>query len=322
VCIVGLCLLQEHPSVGLLAEELLQSSVYSIFAVEQMQYKWYEELVSLLPGAHLGRLQPKAANLKDLVVEAYKKLLSQVEVRVGMQDRHAHMFSLNVSAHCPEASKNTARSRCSNVVFNISVSMSSCPSEREVVGFVRPVGFNESTVVRVRPACACRCGDQQRCGDEPRRSEPNQANCSTVQAPDCRVGGDGGAGHHCSGRGRCVCGKCLCDTSRFGLIHGKYCQLDDFSCPRQHGLICAGRGECILGKCRCMTGWSGESCSCQASAEGCYHGDGLLCSGRGQCICGRCRCDDPQHSGTFCEKCPTCTGACQSHWKCVQCHLS
>ncbi|KAI1902516.1 hypothetical protein AGOR_G00045560 [Albula goreensis] len=263
--------LMEHPSVGLLAEELLQGSIYSIFAVEQMQYKWYEELVSLLPGAHLGRLQPKAANLKDLVVEAYKKLLSQVEVRVGIQDKHAHMFSLNVSAHCPEASKNTARSRCSNVrpnqtvVFNISVSMSSCPSEREVLGFVRPVGFNESTVVRVRPACACRCGDQQHCGDELRRSEPNQANCSTVQAPDCRVGGDGGAGHHCSGRGRCVCGKCLCYTSRFGLIHGKYCQLDDFSCPRQHGLICAG---------------------------------------------------------TFCEKCPTCTGACQSHWKCVQCHLS
>lgn len=33
---------QEHPSVGQLAEKLLENTVYSIFAVDQLQYQWYE----------------------------------------------------------------------------------------------------------------------------------------------------------------------------------------------------------------------------------------------------------------------------------------
>lgn len=40
--IFSLGLLQEHPTIGQLAEKLLENSIYSIFAVNQMQYKWYE----------------------------------------------------------------------------------------------------------------------------------------------------------------------------------------------------------------------------------------------------------------------------------------
>lgn len=33
---------QDHPSVGLLSEKLLDNHIYSVFAVEKQQYQWYE----------------------------------------------------------------------------------------------------------------------------------------------------------------------------------------------------------------------------------------------------------------------------------------
>ncbi|KAG7457453.1 hypothetical protein MATL_G00227260 [Megalops atlanticus] len=322
----------EHPTVGLLAEKLLENSIYSIFAVEQLQYKWYEQLSSLLPGTHLGKLQPKAANLRELVVDAYKKLLSIVEVDVRVQDHQVHRFRVNVTAICPEGSRTKGSNKCSEVrpnqtvLFNISVSMLACPEEEEVLIFIRPVGFNESTLVRVRPTCACRCGQLGECQDEPGQTEPSgtqpsQAPCSsrpeeTERGWDCRPGGAGGRGPDCSGRGSCVCGHCVCENGTLG----RYCQLEDLTCPYRHGLICAGRGHCVAGECRCGTGWG--SCDCPSSSETCLSQDGVLCSGRGSCVCGRCECDDPRGSGDFCEKCPTCEGSCQSHWKCVHCHLA
>uniref|UniRef100_A0A3B5MYJ6 Integrin beta n=1 Tax=Xiphophorus couchianus TaxID=32473 RepID=A0A3B5MYJ6_9TELE len=63
----------DHPSLGLLSDKLLENHIYPIFAVEKMQYQWYEELVKLLPGAILGKLGLfQAPNLIDLVVDAYK----------------------------------------------------------------------------------------------------------------------------------------------------------------------------------------------------------------------------------------------------------
>lgn len=44
----------------------------------------------------------------------------------------------------------------------------------------------------------------------------------------------------CSGRGVCICGKCLCHKIKFGKVYGKYCEKDDFSCPYHHGNLCAG----------------------------------------------------------------------------------
>ncbi|XP_035239297.1 integrin beta-8 isoform X1 [Anguilla anguilla] len=320
--------IMEHPSIGQLAEKLLENSIYSIFAVEQVQYKWYEDLIPLLPGTYLGKLLPKASNLKDLVVEAYKKLLSDVEVEIVIQNNQIHRFWVNITALCPEGSRTQGPSKCSNVrpnqivYFNITIGMKTCLSlegDEEVLVIVRPVGFNETTAVRVRPVCGCRCGQRASCLDGEEGSACDDAGDGPGPVQDCQPAG---AGPECSGRGACVCGKCSCDHSGLGTIHGKYCQIDNFSCPYKQGLSCGGRGQCVLGECLCVSGWTGESCGCPLSTETCLSEDGRLCSGQGRCICGRCQCDDPRRSGQFCEKCPLCNGSCQSHWRCVLCHLS
>ncbi|XP_072562153.1 integrin beta-8 isoform X2 [Paramormyrops kingsleyae] len=312
----------EYPTIGQLAEKLLENSIHSIFAVEHGQYKWYEDLAPFLPGAYVGKLQAKASNLKDLVVEAYKKLLSDVEVEVGVQDQHAHRFWVNVTAVCPTGSAPSGLNKCSGVqpnqtvFFNITIGMKDCPSAPEdVLIFIRPVGFNESSVVRVRPTCHCSCGGQPGCQDELEGPECNEASGDV----GCRLDGTGAV---CSGRGECVCGHCICEASSLGTVHGTHCELDDFSCPYRQGRVCGGRGDCVSAACRCHSGWTGDSCQCPSSTEPCLSPDGRLCSGRGRCVCGRCECDDPWSSGRFCEKCPTCDRSCQSHWKCVDCHLS
>ncbi|KAL2080644.1 hypothetical protein ACEWY4_024437 [Coilia grayii] len=325
----------EHPTIGQLGDTLLRNSIYSIFAVDNVQYKWYEDLLDLLPGAYLGRLMPKATNLKDLVVDAYKKLLSEVEVEVAVDHRHAHRFWVNVSAICPPGGTVTGNNKCSNikpeqkVFFNITVGMTSCPHEvpeegDQVVLTVKPVGFNESVRVAITQACSCQCSQRGDCLDS---ETTGSSTCSDISENADQVSPDvcqppEGSGKICNGRGTCVCEECLCDRSNLGTIYGKFCEMDDFSCPYQEGLLCGGRGQCTLGECICQAGWTGESCECSVSTDTCQSADGQLCSGRGRCVCGHCVCDDPRYSGDFCEKCPTCYTACQAHWMCVDCHLT
>lgn len=40
---------QDHPSLGLLSDKLLENHIYPIFAVEKMQYQWYEVINESIP---------------------------------------------------------------------------------------------------------------------------------------------------------------------------------------------------------------------------------------------------------------------------------
>lgn len=117
---------------------------------------------------------------------------------------------------------------------------------------VRPVGYNESTVVRVRSKCRCSCGPTRRCNDEgrsacsrlpdgpgqERQTDSGLAKDSNADPnQSCRPHG---SDVDCSGRGACECGRCACEQSKLGAVYGKYCEVDDFSCPYEGGLVCGG----------------------------------------------------------------------------------
>ncbi|KAM3858311.1 integrin beta-8 [Diretmus argenteus] len=319
----------DHPSMGQLADKLLENQIYSIFAVEKHQYQWYEELVALLPGSYLGKLGFfQAPNLIELVVDAYKRLLSEVAVVVSVEDAAVSRYWVTVTPICPDGATNTNQS-CSGVqpnqtvYFNITIGLRSCADDDEdVTVLVRPVGYNESTVVRVRSRCRCSHDGQSPCGvtpDTPDQEPSPDLGLNKDSDRDCKADG---SDVDCSGRGVCECGRCVCEQSRLGTVYGKYCQMDEFSCPYEEGLLCGGRGVCVSGECVCDDGWTGESCRCPVSTASCQSANGLTCSGRGRCVCGKCVCDNPQHSGNFCERCPICHSTCQSSWKCVDCHLS
>ena len=141
------------------------------------------------------------------------------------------------------------------VYFNVTIGLRSCPDDGEdedVRVMVHPVGYNESTVIRIHSKCRCGCGPTRRCHDD------SQSPCTGTQAdkerrPDYGLKNDSnkdsnwkcrasGSDVDCSGRGVCECGRCVCEQSRLGSVFGKYCERDDFSCPYEQGLLGGGKG--------------------------------------------------------------------------------
>ncbi|NXA15930.1 ITB8 protein, partial [Sapayoa aenigma] len=327
---------QEHPSLGQLSEKLIDNNINVIFAVQGSQFHWYKDLLPLLPGTVARQIESQAANLNDLVVEAYQKLISEVKLQVNNQIQGLHF---NITAICPDGSKKSGMEGCKNVgynkevLFSVSVTMKGCHTTGgRKYAILKPIGFNETTIVNVQQSCACQSGDSTRhkkvWTDE--ASGSKQSHCSdndcssdredTLSSERCRRHPEQPI---CSGQGNCVGGKCFCYKNKLGKVYGKYCEMDDFSCPYHHGNLCSGNGECEGGKCKCFAGWEGDRCECSSqSAKHCLNSKGQICSGRGKCVCGKCECTDPRSFGRLCEYCPTCNKACEENWNCVQCHHS
>ncbi|XP_023446130.2 integrin beta-8 isoform X2 [Dasypus novemcinctus] len=323
----------EHPSLGQLSEKLIDNNINVIFAVEGKQFHWYKDLLPLLPGTIAGKIESKAANLNNLVVEAYQKLISEVKVQVENQVQGIYF---NITAICPDGTRKPGTDGCRNVtsndevLFNVTVTMKNC----DVTGgknyaIIKPIGFNETTKIHIHRNCSCQCNDNRgpktKCVDETSldatcfQCDENKCHFDEDQFPadNCKSHKDQPV---CSGRGVCICGKCFCHKIKLGKVYGKYCEKDDFSCPYHHGNLCAGHGECEAGRCQCFSGWEGDRCQCpSASAQHCINSKGQVCSGRGTCVCGRCECADPRSIGRFCEHCPTCSPACNENWNCMQC---
>lgn len=142
------------------------------------------------------------------------------------------------------------------VFFNITIGLLSCPEDgkdEDVTVLVRPVGYNESTVIRIHSKCPCDCGPTKRCYDDNQSQCSQQDNPGQERRPDHELiknsNGDSnskcrpdGSDIDCSGRGVCDCGRCVCEQSRLGAVYGKYCEKDDFSCSYKGGLVCGGEG--------------------------------------------------------------------------------
>lgn len=146
------------------------------------------------------------------------------------------------------------------VSFSIEAKVRGCPQEQQKSFTIKPVGFKDSLTVVVNFDCECSCE---------RHAESNSPSCShgngTLECGVCRCN-LGRLGSHCecseeeynpsqqdncsprpgqplcSQRGECICGQCVCHSSDFGKVTGKYCECDDFSCVRFKGQMCSG--EC------------------------------------------------------------------------------
>ncbi|KAJ7396284.1 integrin subunit beta 8 [Pitangus sulphuratus] len=243
----------EHPSLGQLSEKLIDNNINVIFAVQGSQFHWYKDLLPLLPGTVARQIESQAANLNDLVVEAYQKLISEVKLQV---DNQIQGLNFNITAICPDGSKKTGMEGCKNVgynkevLFNVSVAMKGCHTAGgRKYAILKPIGFNETAIVNVQQSCACQYGDSadhnrvwaEETSDS-KQSHCSDSNCSshredTLPSERCRQYQDQPI---CSGQGNCIDGKCFCYKNKLGKVYGKYCEMDDFSCPYHQGNLCSG----------------------------------------------------------------------------------
>ncbi|XP_044149121.1 integrin beta-8 [Bufo gargarizans] len=325
----------EHPSLGLLGEKLIDNHVYGLFAVRGSAFNWYKDLLPLLPGTIAKKLDATTSNIKNVVVEAYQALLSETKIQV---DNPMKGISVNITAICPDGSRRSGIEGCRNVqshdkvLFNVSVTMDSCDVEGgHNYIILKPIGFNETAKIKIHRSCTCQCNNplrhKDKCVTEVHPDCPGvpctDSNCSSgekeSQSENCN---QSPSDSECSGRGTCLCGKCYCSKTKLGKIYGKYCEMDNFSCPYNLGKLCSGNGECNNGNCRCHSGWEGDRCQCSSSKKHCMDSNGLICSGRGSCICGKCECTNDKSFGPLCQYCSGCSNTCTDNWNCEHSHGS
>ncbi|XP_064127038.1 integrin beta-3 isoform X1 [Loxodonta africana] len=330
----------DYPSLGLMTEKLSQKNINLIFAVTENVVNLYQNYSELIPGTTVGVLSKDSSNVLQLIVDAYGKIRSKVELEVRDLPEE---LSLSFNATCLDNEVIPGLKSCvglkigDTVSFSIEAKVRGCPQEKEKSFTIKPVGFKDSLTVQVTFDCDCACQAQAqphspRCNNGNGtfecgvcRCEPGwlgtQCECSEEdyrpsQQDECSPRGGQPL---CSQRGECLCGQCVCHSSDFGKITGKYCECDDFSCVRYKGEMCSGHGQCSCGDCLCDSDWTGYYCNCTTRTDTCMSSNGLLCSGRGKCECGSCVCTQPGSYGDTCEKCPTCPDACTFKKQCVEC---
>ncbi|XP_035262028.1 integrin beta-3-like [Anguilla anguilla] len=330
----------DYPSLALITEKMSENNINLIFAVTNPVVPLYQNYSELIPGTTVGMLTDDSGNVIQLIVDAYAKIRSKVELELlGVPEE----LSLSFNATCLNGEVIQGLRSCSGLKIGDTVSFSveararGCPAEKRKTFTLKPVGFKDALEITVDFECECGCQAQARpdspecnhgngtyecgiCLCHPGRLGPRcecaegdyspseQDNCSP--APDAPV---------CSGRGDCICGQCVCHSNDFGKVWGKLCECDDFNCLRYKGELCSGHGACSCGFCQCNPDWKGDNCNCSTRTDTCMSSLGLLCSGRGQCVCGSCECTQPGAYGATCDKCPTCPDACTIKKECVEC---
>ncbi|CAN8201938.1 unnamed protein product [Coccothraustes coccothraustes] len=330
----------DYPSLGLMTEKLSQKNINLIFAVTDTVVGLYQNYSELIPGTTVGTLSRDSSNVLQLIVDSYGKIRSKVELEVRDLPEE---LSLTFNATCLNDEVIPGLKSCmglkigDTVSFSIEAKVRGCPQEQQKSFTIKPVGFKDSLMVVVNFDCECSCESH---------AETNSLSCShgngTLECGVCRCN-PGRLGSHCecseeeyspsqqdncspwpgqplcSQRGECICGQCVCHSSDFGKVTGKYCECDDFSCVRFKGQMCSGHGQCSCGDCLCNSDWTGDYCNCTTRTDTCMSSNGLVCSGHGSCVCGRCECTQPGSYGDTCEKCPTCPDACTIKKDCVEC---
>ncbi|XP_041433887.1 integrin beta-5 isoform X3 [Xenopus laevis] len=312
---------------------------------ENNEYSASDKLnfTSLIPGTTAEILDQDSQNIIQLIVSAYNNIRSKVELMVSESPED---LSLSFTATCQDGVSYPGVKKCGDlkigdtVSFEVSVEARNChPPGTEHTFTIKPVGFRDTLEVTVTYNCSCSCSQQVEtasskcssngtytcgvcdcdpgflgarceCGEEEISSDVSQNTCREAEGKTV-----------CNGRGRCLCGLCVCYESEFGIISGSFCQCDDFSCARYKGVLCSGHGECDCGECKCHAGYIGDNCNCTIETRSCLSDDGQMCSGKGNCVCGKCQCIEPGAFGKTCEKCPTCPDACGTKRDCIECRL-
>nr|XP_025745855.1 integrin beta-3-like [Callorhinus ursinus]XP_025745916.1 integrin beta-3-like [Callorhinus ursinus] len=251
----------DYPSLGLMTEKLSEKNINLIFAVTANVVNLYQNYSELIPGTTVGILSTDSSNVLQLIVDAYGKIRSKVELEVRDLPEE---LSLSFNATCLNNEVIPGLKSCvglkigDTVSFSIEAKVRGCPQEKEKSFTIKPVGFKDSLTVQVTFDCDCECqaqaetssdrcnhgngtfecgvclcgpgwlGSQCECSEEDYRPS-QQDECSPQEGQPA-----------CSQRGECLCGQCVCHSSDFGKITGKYCECDDFSCVRYKGEMCSG----------------------------------------------------------------------------------
>lgn len=333
----------DYPSVSQINLKVKENSINLIFAVTKEQTELYKRLGTHIEGASCGTLENDSSNVVQLVRDEYEKITSSVEMRekgLGNYLRVKYFTKcLNPNGPLLETNRCDGLKVGMTVDFNIQLELLQCPPDPkdwEHSFYIYPVGIEESMLVNVKMLCDCNCPAED---GSTKCSNHGILKCGVCECfpgfsgDDCNCTGEADKTDQCrqnngapicSDHGACKCNKCVCNSiSETEVFWGKFCECNNFTCPRVGGKLCSGHGDCVCGKCVCAPGWIGDDCGCENDTSNCIIGnDTTICSGHGKCQCNKCVCDqEGGFFGKFCDKCPKCPTKCAELRDCVECKV-
>lgn len=150
----------DYPSLGLMTEKLSQKNINLIFAVTESVVNLYQNYSELIPGTTVGVLSTDSSNVLQLIVDAYGKIRSKVELEVRDLPEE---LSLSFNATCLNNEVIPGLKSCvglkigDTVSFSIEAKVRGCPQKKEKSFTIKPVGFKDSLTVQVTFDCDCAC---------------------------------------------------------------------------------------------------------------------------------------------------------------------
>ncbi|XP_023387385.1 integrin beta-4 [Pteropus vampyrus] len=335
---------QDYPSVPTLVRLLGKHNIIPIFAVTNYSYSYYEKLHTYFPVSSLGVLQEDSSNIVELLQEAFNRIRSNLDIRALDSPRGlrtevtSKMFQKTKSGsfHIRRGEVGTYQVQLRAIEDMDGMHVCQLPKDDKQGSIHLKPSFSDGLRMDVGIICdVCSCELQKEvlsphchfhgdfmCGhcvcNEGWSGE--SCNCSTGSLSDTEPCLREGTDKPCSGQGECQCGHCVCYGE--GRYEGRFCEHDNFQCPRTSGFLCNDRGRCSMGQCVCEPGWTGPSCDCPLSNATCIDSNGGICNGRGHCECGRCHCNQQSlYTDTICEINYSAVrlGLCEDLRSCVQC---
>ncbi|CAG02646.1 unnamed protein product, partial [Tetraodon nigroviridis] len=316
----------DYPSLALITEKMSENNINLIFAVTNPVVRLYQPLQELkgrfcvqnyselIPGTTVGTLNNDSGNVIQLILKAYAKIRSKVELELqGVPEE----LALSFNASCLNGELIPGLKSCSGlkigdtflimvaslalfptisscqVSFTVEARARGCPKEKKKTFVIKPVGFKDTLSITVTFECDCKCQA---------RAQPSSPKCN-------------------HGNGTYECGICMCHPGRLGphceCAEGDYDPTEQDSCSGPTGSggrasVCSGRGDCVCGQCVCHSSDFGKVWGklCECDDFNCLHYKGELCSGHGVCNCGFCQCA-PDWQGDNCN-CSRRTDTCMS----------
>ncbi|XP_069761167.1 integrin beta-3-like isoform X2 [Narcine bancroftii] len=332
----------DYPSLALVTEKLTENNINLIFAVTAELTEIYKNYSRMIPGTTVGTVYKDSSNVLELIIDAYEKIRSQVELEILNLPKE---LSVSFDAICGNDEVILGQKFCTGlqigdtVNFTVKLEARECPKDEKVKTFMlKPILFKDALEITVNFSCSCECESNAVENSTLCTNGNGTFECGVCKCLPGRFGpyceceeGDGSTVLQetcspkkgdpiCNNRGECICGQCVCHRSNYGIISGQFCECDDFSCGHYMGKLCSGNGQCQCGECRCFPDWTDNYCNCSTKTEPCRPPVGPMCHGRGECKCGKCVCKGGAY-GDQCEKCPTCLDACTFKRPCVECKV-
>ncbi|RXM32823.1 Integrin beta-3 [Acipenser ruthenus] len=251
----------DYPSLALLTEKMSENNINLIFAVTNPVEELYRNYSELIPGTTVGILSQDSGNVIQLIVDAYAKIRSKVELELlDLPDE----LSLSFNATCMNGEVIPGQKSCSGlkigdtVTFSVEARARGCPKEKNRTFTIKPVGFKDSLQITVNFECECNCqalavpasplcnngNGTYECGicqclpgRLGPRCECSEGDYNPSQQDKCSPKANSSI---CSGHGECICGQCVCHNTDFGKYWGKFCECDDFNCVSYKSKLCSG----------------------------------------------------------------------------------